>query len=140
MLLEETKPFEQKQEKINADARKKEEQLRQELGTVRDDANCKRDVLEKEKKASIQQALTKNDPILILPECSSRDVSNNNESIRRHLRDQGVSVEETRKILDLLIRYGVPRTPDPSPVRKKTDPLLRSAEIVGESAEDMLTR
>lgn len=140
LLLEETRPFEQKQKEIDADACKKEDQLRYELRAVRDAASRKRDVLEKEKKANIHQALSTSDPILILPECSSRDVSGNNQRIRRYLREQGVSVEETGKILDLLVRYGVPRTVDPASARKKTDPFLRGVEVVGESAEDLLPR
>lgn len=139
VLREEIEPFEQKQEESDANSREKEERLRKELREVRDETNRKRNALNEEKKIRIQQVITQSDLAFTVPEYTSRDVLGNKEDLRRYFREQDVSDEEAGKILSLLSEFSSSRGKNPS-VRKKTDPLLRGVEVIGDSAEDMLSQ
>jgi hypothetical protein len=138
LLLKEVTPFERVQEDNDAESHEKERRIREELRNVQDEANRRHNALEEEKNARIQQLISQQKPASSVPEYSSKDVLRNREDIRRYLREQNLSDKETDEILRLLTKHST-LSAQGQPVRGKTDPLLRGAEVIGESAEDMLT-
>lgn len=137
-LLAEAGPYEQRMTEINAGARENEGRIRQELQNARSDADRKRRELNEEKLAHIRLVVEQSDPSVI-PEYSAGDVSDNSGDIRRYLQAQNVPDADIWKIISLLKSGGLSQDRKAA-ARGKTDPLLRGAEIVGESAEDMLNQ
>lgn len=137
-LLAEAGPYEQRLTELNTVARENENRIRQELRDAQSEASQKRHELNEEKLAHIRQVVERSD-LSGIPEYSAGDVSDHSMEIRRYLQEQSVPDADIRKILDLL-KNGRPLRNQKTAGREKTDPLLRSAEIVGESAEEMLTQ
>ena len=60
------------------------------------------------------------------------------QELAQRLRRQGLSEVEVQRTLDILRTHEDSATPAAVPIRPKTDPVRRGAEVLGESAEDMI--
>ena len=60
------------------------------------------------------------------------------QELAQRLRRQGLSEEEVQRTLEILRTHEESATPAAVPIRPKTDPVRRGAEVLGESAEDVI--
>jgi DNA anti-recombination protein RmuC len=139
LLRAEVEPFEQQQDALNQEARAREDRIREELRDAREEASRTRAALNRERAARLEQVMAQSDLASAVPDYSSRDVQANQEDLRRYFREQNLSDEEAGKTLRLLSEYSSSRGTNPSG-RKKTDPLLRGVDVIGDSAEELLTQ
>ena len=140
LLLKETKPLNEKRIEISKDADERTKRLYHEIQQVRTETGQKRAALRTEEHAFIQQLAATN-------ELSSALLSQHSElvhswdyadQLRHYLANQKLSATDITRILSLLKAYSSPRAGLPSRTRGKTDPLLRSVDVIGEAIEDTL--
>ncbi len=135
LLLRETQPFEKERQEIDKTANAQEQEYLRALQDSRTEAGRRRDRVRKEEQARIEQTAVTNEwaattrkqhPDLQYSWAYDAEVS-------QYLQQQGLPDEDIRRILQLLRTYQAPR-----PIRPKTDPVRRGAEVIGESAIDVL--
>ena len=140
LLCKETQPLALQQKELDQRASEQEAQLRRALQNLRAETAQNRAALQQEKVALIQQVAATNELAAAL---SSQHATltyggDCETEVRRYLQSQQVSSEDMGRVLALLRTYRSPRVVAPAPVRRKTDPLQRSAEVIGQSAADAL--
>ena len=140
LLLKETEPFDQKQRELKRQAAEQEAALRRSIQEQRAAADRQVAVLQGEKMARMQQVLATQDPVATLfrQAVPLAYEDENSAEVRRCLKRMNVADKEIARVLELLRTYQAPRTVAPSPARAKTDPLQRSMDVIGKSAEDAL--
>lgn len=138
LLVKETQPYAAKREKSERDAALKQEQLYRDMTVAREEAHRQRAALVEEERAHIQHVIATNGMAASFAASELTQVSDPEceREIRRYLTLQNIPNVEINRLLELLRTYHVPAVVVPVNVRKKTDPLQRSAEIVEQAAED----
>lgn len=129
LLLRETEPLAQERTEIE-----------RALQAAREDAERQRKRLKTKEDEHIRQLTATNEWAASVAQRHPdlRYVWTGDEGISQFLREQGLPEKDIRRILTLLRTYPAPRTTAPAHIRPKTDPLRRSVEVLGESAEDVL--
>jgi len=140
LLFKETQPLAQQQKELDQHASEQEAQLRRALQDLRAETAQKRAVLHQEKAALIQQVAATNELVTaMLNQHTALTYGGDCEAeVRNYLQSQQMPNADIEQVLALLRTYQSPRTMAPAPVRRKTDPLQRSVEVIGQSAADAL--
>ncbi len=144
VLLKASKPFLDEREQNDAAFRQKEIDLSQQLKVLRDEQNKQRAASIASQRSEIQQTAAQPDvekqfsglaaAFVPTPECETQ--------LREYLTGQKMSTEDINTAIRLLREYPSPRllmTNSPATsdnIRQKTDPLRRSADILGDAVED----
>lgn len=140
LLFKETQPLAQQQQELDQHSAAQEAQLRRALQDLRAETARKRAAVQQEKVALIQQVAATNELATTLSSQHATLAYGEacEAQMRSYLQSQQVSGADADRVLALLRTYQSPRTMAPSPVRRKTDPLQRSVDVIGQSAADAL--
>ena len=141
LLLLETQRFEQERAKIARNAKNQEEEFHRAMRAAREESD-RQQALVKIKEAEYVHQLTATNEWIAATAQDHPDLRFSwacEEEIKQYLRTQGIPESDLWKVLDLLQTYQSPRPrSSPAAVRPKTDPVRRGAEVLGESAEDVI--
>ena len=136
LLLKESQPFAQRREQINKDTAEKRDQW---MRAMKDSERQKIELQAEEREHIRSAIITNNLSSDALDQIfTERLVWNYEADIRRQLAAQNLPEADITNILRLLRNYGSPRSYCPVSTRKKTDPLQRGVEVIGESVKDTL--
>ena len=140
LLLRETDSFEKERQEIDRQERAQQAEYRRAMDNATKKAREKRERLRAEEGEKIREVAATNE--------WARAVAQEHPDLRydlrwhqelaQRLRRQGLSNEEVQRSLEILRTHGDSATPAAVPIRPKTDPVRRGAEVLGESAEDMI--
>ena len=135
LLLRETQPFEMERQEIYRKEAEQEQKHIRAMRAYREEADRRRDRVRKAEEAHVAQATATNAWVATTleqhPDLQYSEVYN--AEVSRFLQQQGMPDEDIQQALRLLHAHRSPR-----PIRPKTDPVRRGAEVLGESAEDVL--
>ena len=140
LLLRETQPFAQERQEIDRREKEQQEEYYRAMEAARAEAQKRRERLYEQESEKIREVAATN-------ECA-RTIAQKHPDLRydirwrqelaQRLRRQGLSEVEVQRTLDILRTHEDSATPAAVPIRPKTDPVRRGAEVLGESAEDMI--
>lgn len=140
LLLRETRSFAQERKDIDRQERTKREELRRAMDAASQAANERRARLHDHEGEKIREVAATNE--------WARAVAQEHPDLRydmrwhqelaQRLRRQGLSNEDVQRTLEILRNHKDSATPAAVPIRPKTDPVRRGAEVLGESAEDVI--
>jgi hypothetical protein len=141
LLLEETRPFQREQTKIEQKTAEKEAEYRRAIQTARENAAKERERVQIREGERIRQLSATNEWIAATAQRHPNLIyaPSYGKAVSQYHRKQGVPDKDIWRINDLLRTYQSPRKFAPAAsVRPKTDPVRRGVEVLGESAEDVL--
>ena len=141
LLLQEARPFRQEQKEINRKAKEQEEEFYRAMRKAKEEAERERNRVQASEEKQLRQMAATNEWIAATAQQHPdlRYSWDCDDDVIRHLQKQGFSDEDIDRILKLLRTYQSPRAmAPPAAVRPKTDPVRRGAEVLGESAEDVI--
>ena len=140
LLMRETQSFAQERKEIDRQEDARLEEHRRAMEAASNEAQQRRTRVYGEEDAKIREIAATNE--------WARAVAQDHPDLRydwrwhqeltQRLRRQGLSEEETRRALDILRTHADSASPAAVPIRPKTDPLRRSTEVLGQSAEDVI--
>jgi len=140
LLLRETQPFAQERQEIDRQEKERQEEYYRAMEAARAEAQKRRERLYEQESEKIRKVAATN-------ECA-RTIAQKHPDLRydgrwhqelvQRLRRQGLSNEEVEQALDILRTHEDSATPAAVPIRPKTDPVRRGAEVLGESADDVI--
>jgi len=138
LLLKETHPYAAQREQLEKAAEVKREELYKEIRAAQTQANQAKMALTEEEHAHIRDVISTNGMAAAFqaPGFNPAFGYECEQAIRRSLTQKNIPETEILKIIMLLRTYQSPAVMSRESVRKKTDPLQRSAEIIEKSAED----
>ena len=136
LLLKETQPFEQERAEIERKSKEKEEEHYRAVRAAQKEAERQQELVKTKEAEQIQRLAATNEWIAATARehPDLRYVMVYNGDVVEYLRKQGIPDPDVWRILSLLEAYQSP----PAVVRPKTDPVRRGAEVLGESAEDVI--
>ncbi len=140
LLLRETQSFAQERQEIDRQERAEQAEYRRAMEAARQAADDRRARLHDQEGEKIREVAATNE--------WARAVAQEHPDLRydmrwhqdlaQRLRRQGLSEMEVEQTLEILRTHEDSATPAAVPVRPKTDPVRRDAEVLGESAEDVI--
>ena len=140
LLLRETQSFAQERQEIDRQERAQQAEYRRAMDNATQKSREKRERLHEQEGEKIREVAATN-------ECA-RTIAQEHPDLRydwrwhqelvQRLRRQGLSNEDVEQALDILRTHEDSATPAAVPIRPKTDPVRRGAEVLGESAEDVI--
>ena len=135
LLLRETQPFEKEWREIDQKANAQEQEYLRAMRAARKDANQQQTRLREEELARVVQVMATNEWVAstLKQHPNLPYVHTCTPDVIQYLRAQEIPEEDIRRIL-VLLRGNHP----PHAIRPKTDPVRRGAEVLGESAEDVI--
>jgi hypothetical protein len=140
LLFTETQPYAERRDALDGEIRERQERLHRQLQESYAEAQRRRAALREEENAHVQQVAATN--VLAATWFQTDDApvyaQNYGRDLRNYLSSQNCPRADIERILVLLREYHAPTTVGipPGRVRPKTDPLRRSVEVIGGSAED----
>jgi hypothetical protein len=140
LLFTETQPYAERHAALDREIRERDERLRRAMQESHAEAQRQRSALQEEEKAHVQQVAATN--ALAAAWFQTDDApayaQNYQQDLRRYLLSRNCPPADIQRILMLLRKYHAPTAVGvpPGRVRQKTDPLRRSVEVIGDSAED----
>ena len=140
LLLRETQSFAQERQDIDRQESAQREEHRRAMQAASAEAQRRRERLREQEGEKIREIAATND--------WARAVAREHPDLRydgrwhqelvQRLRRQGLSNEEVERTLEILRTHEDSVSPAAVPIRPKTDPVRRGAEVLGESAEDVI--
>lgn len=141
LLLQEAQPFRQERMEIDRKAKERENEFTRAMRETQQEAERDRNRVQTNEEKQLRQMASTNEWIAATAQRHPdlRYTWDCDADVTRHLQKQGFSEQDVDRILKLLRTYQSPRAmAPPAAVRPKTDPLHRSTEVLGESAEDVI--
>jgi hypothetical protein len=137
-LLKETQPYTSQREQVDKTTEARCSELQKEIKAAHKQAQQAKGALNKEERAHIRDLVATNGlgTAFANPAFTPAYGSECEAEIRRSLKLQNIPHPQIEQIIMLLRTYQSAALMAPESVRKKTDPLQRSAEIIGESVEE----
>ncbi|MEI6167424.1 MAG: hypothetical protein WCS52_09535 [bacterium] len=137
-LLKETQPYASRREQVDKTTGVKCTEWQEEIKAAQMQAHRVKESLTGEERAHIRDLIATNGmaATFVNPAFTPAYGSGCETEIRRYLMLQNIPNPQIDQILMLLRTYQSSAIMTPESVRKKTDPLQRSAEIIEKSAED----
>ena len=140
LLLRETQSFEQERKEIDQREQAQRDEHYRAMQAASAEAQKRRERLHEQEGEKIREIAATND--------WARAVAQEHPDLRydgrwhqelvQRLRRQGLSNEEVERTLEILRTHEDSASPAAVPIRPKTDPVRRGAEVLGESAEDVI--
>ena len=140
LLLRETDSFEKERQEIDRRENEQRKEHYRAMEAERAEAQIRRERLHEQEGEKIREVAATNE--------WARAVAQENPDLRydmrwhqelaQRLRRQGLSEDDIQRTLEILRTHDDSATPAASPIRPKTDPVRRGAEVLGESAEDVI--
>lgn len=140
LLLRETDSFEKERREIDRQERAQQAEYRRAMKAASQAAEERRMRLHDQEGEKIREVTATNEwaRTVALEHPDLRYDVRWHQELAQRLRRQGLSEEEVQRTLEILRTHGDSATPAAVPIRPKTDPVRRGAEVLGESAEDVL--
>jgi hypothetical protein len=134
-LLQETESTRQERAELERTAQAREKEYRKAIDALRKETRQQQDRIREAELACIRDVAASDAEIAALRRRHTglRFTPGSREAVFNHLRNQGLSEAAAHRALDLLKAYR-----DSWNDRPKTDPVRRGAEVLGESAADVL--
>lgn len=140
LLLRETQSFAQERKDIDRQERAQREEHRRAMDAASKEAQRRRNRLHDREGEKIREIAATNDwaRTVVQEHPDLRYDRRWHQELTQRLRRQGLSNEEIERTLEILRTHEDSASPAAVPIRPKTDPVRRGAEVLGESAEDVM--
>lgn len=140
LLMRETQSFAQEQKEIDQKERAQRDEHYRAMEAERTDAQKRRERLHEQEGEKIREIAATNDwaRAVVQEHPDLRYDGRWHQELVQRLRRQGLSNEEVERTLEILRTHEDSASPAAAPIRPKTDPVRRGAEVLGESAEDVI--
>ena len=140
LLLRETQSFAQERQEIDRRENEQRQEHYRAMEAERTDAQKRRERLHEQEGDKIREIAATNDwaRAVVLEHPDLRYDGRWRQELVERLRRQGLSNEEVERTLEILRTHEDSASPAAVPIRPKTDPVRRGAEVLGESAEDVI--
>ena len=140
LLLRETDSFENERREIDRQERAQQAEYRRAMENASEKAREKRKRVHEQEGEKIREVAATNEWARAVAQehPDLRYDGRWHQELAQRLRRQGLSNEEVQRTLEILRTHQDSATPAAVPIRPKTDPVRRGAEVLGESAEDVI--
>ena len=140
LLLRETQSFAQERQEIDRQERAQHAEYRRAMDNASKKAREKRERLHEQEGEKIREVAATNEWARAVAQehPDLRYDGRWHQELAQRLRRQGLSEAEVQRTLEILRTHEDSATPAAVPIRPKTDPVRRGAEVLGESAEDVI--
>lgn len=140
LLMRETQSFAQERQEIDRRENEQRQEHYRAMEAERTDAQKRRERLHEQEGEKIREIAATNDwaRAVVQEHPDLRYDGRWHQELVQRLRRQGLSNEEVERTLEILRTHEDSASPAAVPIRPKTDPVRRGAEVLGESAEDVI--
>jgi len=140
LLARETQSFAQERKEIDRRENEQRQEHYRAMEAERTYAQKRRERLHEQEGEKIREIAATNDwaRAVVLEHPDLRYDGRWHQELVQRLRRQGLSEAEVERTLEILRTHEDSVSPAAVPIRPKTDPVRRGAEVLGESAEDVI--